>query len=138
MRGIWIGLALALTAPAASAQAQQQPNLCFSDTATDDQKIDACTALIQSPRNPLGQAVAYVIRSVAYENKGLYDQVIADDTQAIALWPDYAAAYYYRGIAYEKKGLRDPAVADYRAAWKLDPDHQQAARDALTRLGVTP
>jgi len=137
MRGFWIGLALALAAPAASAQAQQQPSWCFSDTATDDQKIDACTALIQSPRTTLGQAMAYVFRATAYDNKGLYDQVIADETQAIALKPDYAGAYYGRGVAYEKKGLRDAAVADYRAALKLDPSAHWAG-DALTRLGVAP
>ncbi len=79
----------------------------------------------------------YYNRGVAYGDKGLYDQAIADYTQAIALKPDYAAAYDNRGWSYEKKGARDQAVADYRAALRLDPT-RKLAPDGLKRLGVTP
>jgi tetratricopeptide (TPR) repeat protein len=219
MRGLWIGLALALAAPAASAQAQQQRDWCYSDTATDDQTIDGCTALIQSAQetsetkagaydnrgfayekkhlydqaiadyravlkiNPnwlgawnslkrLGvsapfasaasaqtpqqrdwcnsptaaddqriegcsaliqsaqetsatKAVAYATRGAAYVHKGLYDQAIADYTQAIALKPD-DAAYQGRGMAYRGKFLHDQAIADFAQAIAFKPDDADA------------
>jgi tetratricopeptide (TPR) repeat protein len=144
MRGLWIGLALALGAAPAWAQTparpptQQQHDWCFTPTATDDQTIDSCTAHIQSGRETSEtRAFAYDNRGFAYINKGLYDQAIADETRAIELKPDYFDSYNSRGFAYEKKGLRDPAIADYRAALNIKPS-LQAARVALTRLGATP
>ena len=94
MRGIWIGLALTLVSGPAWAQTPQQRDWCYSPTATDDQKIDGCSALIQSGREtPANQAVAYLDRGIALDNKGLYDQAIADATRVIALKPDNAVAY---------------------------------------------
>jgi tetratricopeptide (TPR) repeat protein len=138
MRGILIGLALALAAPAASAQTPQQRDWCLGLGATEDQTIDGCTALIQTGRETtMHQAFAYEGRGLAYRYKGLYDQAIADYTQAIALKPDFADTYTGRAAAYERKGLRDRAIADYRTALRLDPN-QTLARGGLTRLGVTP
>ena len=94
MRRIWIGLALALVSAPASAQTPQQRDWCFSGTASDDQTIDGCTAVIQSSRETsANQALAYDDRGFAYENKGLNDQAIADETQALALNPNSASAY---------------------------------------------
>jgi tetratricopeptide (TPR) repeat protein len=153
MRVILIGLALALVAapawaqgqrraplvaPAASAQTPQQGGWCSSFTATHDQKIEGCTALIQSGHETtMGLVIAYNMRGVAYAAKGQYDQAIADYTQVIALKPDYALYYMHRGLAYEGKGSRDQAIADFRAALKLDPNFQ-SPRAELTRLGATP
>ena len=131
MRGIWIGLALALASGSAWAQTPQQRDWCYSPTATDDQTVDGCTALIQSGRETTaGQAAAYDNRSTAYTNKGLYDQAIADETQALALNPnDPANANYNRGLAYEHKGLYDQAIADATRAIAFKPDYA-AAYDA--------
>jgi tetratricopeptide (TPR) repeat protein len=123
MRGIWIGLALALVAAPAWAQTQQQHDWCYSPTATDDQTIDGCTALIGSGRQTtVGQAAAYDARAYAYLNKGLYDQVIADETQSLALNPNSANTYNNRGRAYDDKGLYDQAIADYTHSIALKPD----------------
>ncbi len=127
MRGILIGLALALVAPAAWAQTQQQRDWCYSPTATDDQTVDGCTALIQSGRQTTtNQAAAYHNRGYAYENKGLYDQAIADDTQSLALNPNSAYAYNDRGLAYDGKHLYDRAIADYTRSIALKPDYAAA------------
>jgi tetratricopeptide (TPR) repeat protein len=127
MRGIVIGLALALVAPAASAQTQQQHDWCYSDTATDDETIDGCTALIQSPQeSPATKAEAYDNRGYAYKHKGLYDQAIADETQSLALNANSAIAYNTRGLAYSHKGLYDQAIADYNRSIALKPDYAHA------------
>jgi tetratricopeptide (TPR) repeat protein len=118
-----IGLALALISGPAWAQTPQQRDWCFSPTATDDQTIDGCTALVQTGR-ATNQAAALDNRAYAYTNKGLYDQAIADYTRSIALKPDDAGAYGNRGAAYyfkggndrDEKGLYDQAIADYTQA----------------------
>jgi tetratricopeptide (TPR) repeat protein len=142
MRGLWIGLALALVAPPASAQGQRRAPLaasaasaptqqerdgCYSPTATDDQRIDGCTALIQSAQaTPTTKAGAYTNRGSAYKNKGLLDQAIADETQSLALNPNEPATYNTRGIAYYGKGLLDQAIADYTQAIALKADFAMA------------
>jgi tetratricopeptide (TPR) repeat protein len=127
MRGLWIGLALALASGAASAQTPQQRDWCFSPTATDDQWIEGCTAVIQSGRETtVNQAAAYDNRGSAYDNKGLYDQAIADGTQSLGLNPNSANAYNLRGYSYDDKGLYDQAIADYTRAIALKPDRADA------------
>jgi len=123
MRGVLIGLALALVAPAALAQTQQQSDWCYSETATDDQTIDGCTALIQSAQSTSTvKAAAYDNRGYAYEDKHLYDQAIADETQALALNPNDPATYNNRGVSYKNKGFYDQAIADYTRAIALKSD----------------
>ena len=123
MRGLCIGLALALVFGPARAQTQQQRDWCYSPTATDDQTIDGCTALIQSARSTSrAKAAAYDNRGFAYEDKGLNDQAIADENQSLALNPNSANAYDNRGIAYDNKGLYAQAIADYTRAITLKPD----------------
>jgi TonB family protein len=128
-----IGLAFALIATPSwaqtaqpSAQTAQQRTWCFSTAATDDETIDGCTALIQSGRETTDLPIEFYNRGIGYGGKGLYDQAIADDTQAIALKPDYAEAYDNRGFAYDDKGLYDQAIADYTQAIALKPDYADA------------
>jgi tetratricopeptide (TPR) repeat protein len=125
---ILTGLALALIAPAAWAQTlQQDHDWCYSPTASDDQTIEGCTAMIQSGQGTsANQADYYDARAFGYVGKGLYDQAIADETQAIALNPDSATAHNTRGSAYDDKGLYDQAIADYSAAIALKPGYAHA------------
>lgn len=51
---------------------------------------------------------------------GLYDQAIADYTQAIKLQPDYISAYKNRGNAYDRQGRREQAKADWKKARQLE------------------
>jgi tetratricopeptide (TPR) repeat protein len=141
MLRILIGLVVGLVALPAWAQTRDE-NVArctaAADPATVDLKIGACTALLQSGQETaINIPIIYYDRGNGYRNKGLYDQAIADYTQAIALKPDKANAYYNRGGAYEEKGQRDQAIADYRMALKLAPNYQLPL-DALKRLGVTP
>lgn len=131
VRNFLIGLAWALIATPSWSQTAQQRTWCFSSAATDDETIDGCTALIQSGRETTNLPTEFYNRGIGYDGKGLYDQAIADDTQAIALKPDYAEAYDNRGFAYDDKGLYDQAIADYTQAIALKPDFA----DAYTNRG---
>ena len=138
MHQILIAVALAVVSTTALAQTQEQIEWCFGPVVTQDQRIYACTELIESAKESSAtKAAAYHHRGFAYENKGWYRQAIADYTQAIALKADNAGAYVNRAAAYENIGLPDEAIADYRAALNLNPT-LDTPRDALKRLGVTP
>ncbi len=125
-RGVFLGLALALTAPAVRAQAGDVgPPRC--DSPDPASAIAGCTALIQqhpSPKEAL--AAAYSKRGVAYLRAGRYDPAIADFTKAIALAPDFAEAWNNRATAYGAKGRYDRAIADATRAIALKPDYPLA------------
>jgi tetratricopeptide (TPR) repeat protein len=132
VRRILIGLALALVASAAWGQPTQQQlhDWCYSDTAGEDQTIVGCTAVIQSGKETTAnQANAYVNRAYAYTHKNLFDQAIADGTQALALSPNDPVAYNNRASAYRGKGLYDQAIADATRAIALKPDYKFAYVD---------
>ena len=127
MRKILIGSAFALAAWPAWAQTQQQRDWCASPTATDDQTIAGCTALIESGReNTNSLAADYDNRAFSYNNKQLYDQAIADATRAIALAPNNYNSYNNSGNAYDDKGLHDLAIADYTKSIALRPNNADA------------
>ncbi len=146
MRRILLGLTVALLALPAWAQTRNDNWRRCADK-NPDASIAGCTDVIQSTgqESNEGFAMAYYKRGDAYLHNGLYDQAIADETQAISLKPDFADAYDSRGLIYEKQGQRDQAIADYRMALKLAADHPaskasvaNSARQGLTRLGATP
>lgn len=127
MRRILIALTLALVAPPALAQTQQQRDWCFGVTATDDQTLEGCNALIQSAQQPTPvKAAAYDARAFALNNKGLYDQAITDENESIALEPVSATAFNTRGSAYHHKGLYAKAVADYSRSIAIKPGYAHA------------
>jgi tetratricopeptide (TPR) repeat protein len=131
-----VGLALTLLALPAGAQTRDE-NLAQCAGADPDASINACTALLQSGQEQALLSSIYTDRGLAYAKKGLYDQGIADLTQAIALVPTNAYAYNDRATAYIREGRREQAIADYRAALNLDPT-LQSARVTLLQLGVAP
>src|SRR5579859_5448898 len=88
-------------------------------------KIASDTADLQSGRGIIQAAVSHLAtdydnRGVAYANKGLYDEAIADYSQAVSLLPkSFPMAYFNRGNAYNNQGLDDQAIADYTKAISL-------------------
>lgn len=125
MCGIFIGLALTLVALPAFAQTEDENRAnCQSDN--PDISISGCTALIQPGHEATAiLAGAYQNRGTAYSAKELYDQAIADYTEAITLQPDNAVIYVLRGIAYDDNNRdlshSEPAIADYSKAIALQP-----------------
>jgi tetratricopeptide (TPR) repeat protein len=71
-------------------------------------------------------AKGYFDRAVEYDEKGNYDQAIADFTSAIRIDPNYAEAYVGRGAEYADKGNYDQAIADFNQAIRLNPNFANA------------
>jgi tetratricopeptide (TPR) repeat protein len=87
-----------------------------------DGNLDICTALINSkqmPEKERGQY--YAIRGYYLDQKGEYDQAIADYGNAISRVSPQPALYANRAAAYAKKGRYDEAVRDYSLAVNLVP-----------------
>src|ERR1700743_3369385 len=94
---------------------------CTKKIASDTADLQAGRGIIQAAAAHL--ATDYDNRGVAYANKGLYDEAVADYSQAIALLPkSFAMAYFNRGNAYNNQGLDDQAIADYTKAIALEPE----------------
>jgi tetratricopeptide (TPR) repeat protein len=125
MRRLLMALTLALIA--LPAWAQTQTDWCASPTATDDQTIQGCTVLIKSGNDTGAKLSAeYDNRAFAENNKGLNDQAIADENQALALNPDNSNAYMNRGLSYYAKSLYDQAIADYTRSISLKSNTEAA------------
>ena len=118
MRGLVIGLLLALLAPPeAAADMENDETRCESNDL--DISISGCTALINSGQmTRTDLSAAYTMRATSYERKSLYDQAIADSNKAIALDAN-GANYLVRGIAYLGKRFFDQAIADETKAIAL-------------------
>jgi tetratricopeptide (TPR) repeat protein len=74
-------------------------------------------AIEANPRD----AKAYFLRGQAYNEKGQYDQAIADFTRVIEINPRDARAYLYRANAYFEKKQYDWAIADFTRTLEIDP-----------------
>jgi lipoprotein NlpI len=114
--------AQAVIAPA-SAQTQQLIDQCANtgNAFSPAQRVDGCTALIESGRVfGLGLGWAYESRCAAYNDGKASDYAIADCTQAILREPT-ARGHSNRGNAYYVKGDNDKAIADYSEAIRLNP-----------------
>ena len=72
------------------------------------------------------RSIAHNNRGSAYSHKDLYDQALADFTEALRLNPAFPEAHYNRGNDYAKKGLNDLAIADYTEAVRQKPDNPNA------------
>jgi lipoprotein NlpI len=120
-------LSLALLFVPVDVAAQLPPGPCFLTSATADQKIVACTALLRSGTlSASNTAFTYSYRGLAYHAKGQEDLAIADYTAALRINANYTDAYNYRGDAYHAKGQEDLAIADYTAALRIDPNSMYA------------
>ena len=123
-----VALPLLLTAaPAMAATDQQQREACYGSSATPDQVIEACGALVRADSNTaslLAQDLAN--RAFAYRLKGQNDLALADADRAIQLRPDYEFGFNVRGIVHARKGENQYAVADFTRAIGLKPDFADA------------
>src|SRR3569833_1354704 len=119
-------IVVACTTPSLAATGAQTRDLhdCATQPQTlADQRIAACTKLLQSGRlkgKPLG--VTYGLRGLAYLDRGDVPHAISDLNTAVQLAPDFAPAYQNRGNAWYARGNFGQALSDYDATIKLDPD----------------
>jgi tetratricopeptide (TPR) repeat protein len=121
LSGLLAAIALGAAGPAA-AQTPQQKDWCYAASATDDQTIEGCTALINGGAlHGRDLAIVYRDRAFSYFNKAQYDLAVSDNSQAIGLDPGFADAYDDRGNAFVRLGRLDQAIADYSQALKINP-----------------
>ena len=123
MKHRWFTLVLLVAGSLAQAQPATEADLCRTSANNPDLAIKHCTAAIETRKaNNEMLAVWYVLRGVAWGDKGDYDRAIADHATALKLDTKVRLANYYRGAAYSSKGEVDRAIADFDAAAKLRPD----------------
>jgi tetratricopeptide (TPR) repeat protein len=79
-------------------------------------------AIEANPRD----AKAYFLRGIANQEKGEYDQAIADFTKALEINPRDAQVYFKRGGVFDDKKQYDQAIADYTRALEIDPRNTEA------------
>jgi tetratricopeptide (TPR) repeat protein len=109
------------------AQTKQQIDWCYSPTATDDQTILGCAAMIKSGRYKGTElSHAYNNRASGYSGEGQTDLAIADENLAIKLDPKNAEAYNNCCNDLETKSLYDQTISDCSQAIALKPDYGRA------------
>jgi tetratricopeptide (TPR) repeat protein len=79
-------------------------------------------AIEANPRD----AKAYFLRGMANQEKGDYDQAIADFTKALEINPRDAQVYLKRAEVFGDKKKYDQAIADYTRALEIDPRNAEA------------
>jgi tetratricopeptide (TPR) repeat protein len=89
--------------------------------------MDAHYAFLVPPPPP--PSYDSYVRGVAFEQKGDFENAIANFTEAIRIDPNYALAFYDRGKSYKGKGDLAQAVADYGEAIRIDPNNALAFYD---------
>jgi len=77
-------------------------------------------------RDPQGIPSAYNGRALAFEERGLYNEALADYQKAVDLSPSYTEAYINRGSLLVKLNRVDLAIADYNHAIALNPARYEA------------
>jgi tetratricopeptide (TPR) repeat protein len=118
--------AAAVMLPAtARAQPIDERSRCLArEGVSPDQKVDSCTAVIDSGREtPQGLVAVLNSRGNAHLNNRNFDRAIADYDEAIRRDPKFAIGFNNRGLAYLRKGDNDRAVADFDEAIRLDPKY---------------
>ncbi len=113
---------LVASAPPIHAATNDQA-LCASDDTADDQRVAACTTIIESGSlDPKELAEAYRGRASALQGKEDFDRALADANQAVALDPSSAMAFFRRGDIYKATDHVDSALQDFNTAIQLDPN----------------
>ncbi len=109
------------------AQSDLDIKQCSSETMPNDERISACTRLIESGKfSSQMMAASYDNRGVAWHRKGDLDRAIADYNEALRLNPQFANAFNNRANDWNNKGDLDHAIADYNEAIRLNPHYTDA------------
>ncbi|HZC17795.1 MAG TPA: tetratricopeptide repeat protein [Caulobacteraceae bacterium] len=116
-----------LLANACCAQSQQQHDWCYSPTATDDQTIEGCAAMIESGRyTGVELSGLYNNRSTGYDDKGEQGLAARDLEQAVRLDPTNAEAFFNLGSIYFHAHKYNLALSELSQAITLKPGYANA------------
>jgi tetratricopeptide (TPR) repeat protein len=126
---LMIAAAAALLRPAAAlAQTEQQRNWCEGKAdASPDQRISACTVVIESGRQPQKQlAITFKTRGTVYFYKSDYDRAIRDYGEAIKLDPLYSEAFDNRCWTRATVNQLQDALKDCIESLRIRPNFAPA------------
>jgi tetratricopeptide (TPR) repeat protein len=105
-----------------SVAADQSWQTCISATTPPDDKVAACSAIIDAKRETGSKlAAAYCFRGHGLTEKRQLDAALSDLNESIRLEPTSACALTNRGRVYAFKRDLDRAIADYDEAIRIDP-----------------
>jgi tetratricopeptide (TPR) repeat protein len=125
-----LALGFSLLIVIAHAQPTANSKLCLQDNNTSpDVRIGACTALIQSGKEPKNVIVAaLLVRGSLYSDKSDFEHAIQDLDEAVRLDPLNAQTYFGRAQMFFDKTVNGgtsedtyQAIANYREAIRLQP-----------------
>ena len=95
---------------------------CISVTTPPDDKVAACSAIIDAKRETGSKlAAAYCFRGHGLTEKRQLDAALSDLNELIRLDPTSACALTNRGRVYAFKRDLDRAIADYDEAIRINP-----------------
>jgi len=116
------------------AQQPEERRRCFArEGVTPEQKLESCTALIESGgQTSQTRVAAFNSRGNVHLSQRAYDRAIDDYNEAIGLDPKYAIGFNNRGLAYQRKGQIDRAIEDYDEAIRLNPAYALAFANRAT------
>ena len=131
MSRLFMGVVLALlcaTGQAAAQDRRENWRLCANkDREPPEVPIRACSAIIAAGQeSDVDLASAFYNRGIAHDDKRMYDQAIADYTEAIRLDASDPSHFYNRGNSHSNKRDFARAIADYDQTIKMKPDHVNA------------
>ena len=72
------------------------------------------------------ETAVHLFKGIAYRNKAMLDEAIAEYKKAIETNPNYAQAHYNLGLAYSGLGMRDEAAGEYNKAIEINPNLAEA------------
>jgi tetratricopeptide (TPR) repeat protein len=95
--------------------------ICNNEQVSADQRIAACTKVMEDARQKQNHGPALYKRATVYLlGKRDFDRAIVEFTEFLKSSPKYAPALLGRGMAFHLKNESDRALADYDAAIAID------------------
>lgn len=130
--GLAISLVLLLTLGACSRQgaayAEREWAVC-ADESFPQQRVEACSAVVDSPTTtPQRRVEALIRRGAMRATVGEQTRAMADFGRALRIDPNNAAAFTERGLVHQTRGAFAQAMADYDTALRLQPGFELAAQ----------
>ncbi len=109
---------------------KQVPGSTIAAEPTPSAKIKTTNAPIRKkPKSnlpKLGQASDYLDRGWSSMDRGLYNQAVADFSDAVKMEPGFSDGWFALGWAQEKNEQDSDAIASYTRTIKAKPDHTGA------------
>lgn len=115
-------VAAACTPTGGRAHTEQEWAACQGETAFQEQRMAACSAVIADARADINRrSDALVLRGVLRGEIGEHARAVADFGRALRLNAENVNALVERGLVHQNRGAYDVAIRDYEAALAIDP-----------------